>query len=473
MSKTNTGIKEPKQDSQFLEGNTKAIDSGDFLLYQIILNQDWLKTVTSLVIILVPLFFVLDIFMMPVELLPRFAIYRGLSTLLAFIQFIIVRVTKPAKFSFIHVYILSLQVAFTISLMTTDLGGFNYSYYAGLILVIIGINVLMPWRPWHTAIITFSIICLYVTINVIAGLPFTLSNLVNNIFFLGSTSILTVAINYTRFGLIEREFKLMVDLKKARDALWGEMELAKKIQTALLPKKTLLRGFDIAVTMIPALEVGGDYYDIMETSTGGRWLAIGDVAGHGVDSGLIMMMAQSSIMTVIKGDQQVMPLDVLSMANRVIREDITRLGSNHYMTLMVIELEDRSFNIAGHHQDLLVYRAAEKRAEIIQSEGTWIGITDDIGQYLKPRKIDIADDDTVLLFTDGVTEGADSSGEMYGQERLMDSFVKYAGLPVDQILEKILDEVRAFQNEQDDDMTMIIFRKSPAGHNTGEKAGGR
>ena len=54
--------------------------------------------------------------------------------------------------------------------------------------------------------------------------------------------------------------------------------------------------------MLPAKEVGGDYYDIIETDAGDRWVAIGDVAGHGVDSGLIMMMAQASIMTVIKGN---------------------------------------------------------------------------------------------------------------------------------------------------------------------------
>jgi serine phosphatase RsbU (regulator of sigma subunit) len=436
-----------------------AIDSGNFSAYQMAIIHEWLRTLTLLAVILVPLFFILDFFMMPAALLSRFALYRLASTLIALIQLLVVRNTPPSKWSFLHGYLMSLQVGGIIALMTADLGGFNSSYYAGLNLVIIGVNLLMPWRALHTVINCLAILAMYTLFNIYAGNGYNLAQLANNLFFLCATSVLATSINHVRFKLIEKEFTLLVELKKARDALWSEMELAKRIQTALLPQRQGLRGFDIAVTMLPAKEVGGDYYDIIETEAGDRWIAIGDVAGHVVDSGLIMMMAQTSIMTVIRGTPVVKPVDVLNTTNRVIREDITRLGSNHYMTLMVLKLEDDHMTIAGHHQDVLVYRSSQGKVAAVATKGTWLGISDQIESFMEVRNVDLADNDVILLFTDGVTEGMNGAGEMFGQNRLQESFERYADLPIEKALERILNEIRSFQVEQEDDMTLILLRK--------------
>jgi len=441
---------------------SQAIDANDFAGYRLGIMHDWMQTETALAIVLVPLFFVLDFFMMPAALLPRFAVYRLVSTLLALVQYLIVRNTKPSNWSFLHGYIAPAQVGGTIALMTVDLGGFNSSYYAGLNLVIIGGNLLLPWRATHSALNSLIIIAMYVGFNVIAGEHFETATLTNNLFFLLATAVLAVAINHVRYNLIQNEFTLLVKLKKARDALWGEMELAKRIQTALLPqRKGGVRGYETAVTMLPAKEVGGDYYDIIETDSGDRWVAIGDVAGHGVDSGLIMMMAQASIMTVIKGTPGARPVDVLTTTNRVIKEDIGRLGSNHYMTMMVMKLEDDSITVAGHHQDVLLYRSALSTVSAIPTRGTWLGITDQIESVMEVKKIEIADNDVALFFTDGVTEAANAAGEMYGQERLQSAFARCADLPVEKALERILDEVRSFQAGQEDDMTIILLKKIP------------
>jgi phosphoserine phosphatase RsbU/P len=440
----------------------RAIDSNDFAGYRNGIMHDWLRTLTALAIVLVPVFFILDYFMMPTGPLSRFAIYRLISTALALGQFLVVRNTPPGRWSFLHGYFISLQVGGIIALMTVDLGGFNSTYYAGLILVIIGVNLLMPWRATHTAINAIAIMVMYIGFNMVAGKPFDRAKLTNNLFFLSSTAVLAVAINHVRYNLIEKEFSLLVRLKKARDALWGEMELAKRIQTALLPqRKGGIRGFESAVTMLPAKEVGGDYYDIIETDSGDRWVAIGDVAGHGVDSGLIMMMAQASIMTVIKGNPGAQPLDVLSTTNRVIKEDIGRLGSNHYMTMMVVKLEDDCMMVAGHHQDVLLYRASRGSVTAIPTKGTWLGITDQIEPFMEVKRIEIAENDMALFFTDGVTEGASAQGEMYGQDRLQQVFAQCADLPVEKALERILDDVRAFQADQEDDMTLILLKKIP------------
>ena len=78
--------------------------------------------------------------------------------------------------------------------------------------------------------------------------------------------------------------------------------------------------------MHPAKEVGGDYYDIIETAGGVRWITMGDVSGHGVDSGLIMMMAQTSIISMVKNCVECKPSTVLKAVNSVIRENLSRLG---------------------------------------------------------------------------------------------------------------------------------------------------
>jgi len=449
----------------------RAIDNNDFTGYQIGIIHDWLQTITALAFVLVPLFFVLDIFITPRELLPRFAVYRGISALIAFLQYLVVRNSKPNKYSYLHGYLMSLQVGGAIVLMTVDLGGFESGYYAGLIMVIIGVNLLMPWRATHTAANSALIIGMYVIFNLIAHPHFNGAAMANNLFFLCGNSIISVAINHVRYRLIQTEFSLLVQVKQARDALWSEMELAKHIQMALLPRHLQIKGYEIAVTMIPAMEVGGDYYDIIETVNGERYVAIGDVAGHGLDSGLIMMMAQTSVMTVIKGRRVSKPVEVLDTVNNVLRENVGRLGSNHYMTMSILKLGDRGLTVSGHHQDILIYRAAEKRIEVVQTEGSWLGITDSLSEYLSTKEIPISNDDVVLLFTDGLTESRDENEDLYGQDRLEEVFARVAHSPVPAAAATILEDVQNFQHTQTDDMTLMILRKVGDGKHGRTKKG--
>ena len=88
------------------------------------------------------------------------------------------------------------------------------------------------------------------------------------------------------------------ELRKTLAELWSEMDLARKIQTVLLPSETRFRDYEVSAMMVPASTVGGDYYDIIRTD-GSDWLLIGDVSGHGVTAGLTMMMIQTAIRTVV------------------------------------------------------------------------------------------------------------------------------------------------------------------------------
>ncbi|MFC1619726.1 PP2C family protein-serine/threonine phosphatase [Candidatus Neomarinimicrobiota bacterium] len=434
--------------------------TGDFSAYLNSIIHQWLHTLATIGFILVPLFFILDNFMMPAELLPRFAIYRLVPTLIIILLYLIIRRTKPSRFSFLHAYAISIVVGGAIAQMTVDLGGFDSRYYAGLNLVIIGVNLLMPWKAVHAAVNSSINIGLYLVLNLVTSQDYTPSILANNLFFLCSTAIIVVSINHVRHKLVEQEFYLLEELQKARDALWSEMELAKRIQTALLPESEKIKGFEIAASMYPAREVGGDYYDIIKTPGGGTWVTIGDVSGHGVDSGLIMMMAETSIISMVNAKDDSSPAAVINAVNEVLRENLTRLGSDHYMTLMTIRVDDSTLTVAGKHQDLIIYRATNNQTEVVPTKGTWLGIIDSMGRYLEDIEIQFTPGDILLLFTDGITEATAEDGEMYGQARLEQALNRYADFPVGKLLDKIMQDVQAFQGEQLDDMTLVVMKKA-------------
>jgi serine phosphatase RsbU (regulator of sigma subunit) len=217
-------------------------------------------------------------------------------------------------------------------------------------------------------------------------------------------------------------------------------------------------GFDIAATMLPAKEVGGDYYDLIRTPRG-SWITIGDVSGHGVEAGLIMMMAQTSIRSVISNTPNLTPAAVLIQVNAVMKDNISMLGVDHYMTASAILLDNDQMVVAGMHQDIMIYRAKMRRTERIATAGAWIGVCEDIQEYTTNNVVPIYQNDVILLFTDGITEAADRNGEMFGDDRLEQVLKQYGELPVDQIVRKIIDSVRDFQDSMNDDMTLVIARR--------------
>jgi serine phosphatase RsbU (regulator of sigma subunit) len=194
------------------------------------------------------------------------------------------------------------------------------------------------------------------------------------------------------------------ELAKALSELWGEMELAKRIQTALVPSAPKLDGCDVAATMRPAAQVGGDYYDVMSVD-GVEWILIGDVSGHGVPAGLVMMMFQTAVRTTLQANPRMEPNELLALVNRALTSNIRRLGENKYMTVSALRrVGNGGFHFAGLHQDLLVFRAGTGRVEAIETRGTWLGIDENIGDLLDVQSFDLARGDAVLLFTDGLTE---------------------------------------------------------------------
>jgi sigma-B regulation protein RsbU (phosphoserine phosphatase) len=431
----------------------------------------WCGTAAMLGALVVPLFLLLDWIALPVAYFERALWLRAALTAALALQLVIVRLTRPGRFSLLHGYAFTLMVGGALSWMTVELGGFDSPYYAGLNLVVAA-NLLIPWRPVHAGANALLAILLYLVLGAIFGGPFHAGTLLSNLFFLLAGLVIVAITAEVKFSLLRKEFvaraalvranaalqRSRAEARAARDALWGEMEVAKRIQTALLPEDRRAGPYQIAARMIPAAEVGGDYYDIVDAGEGRYWLAIGDVSGHGVESGLVMMMTQTSILSLVREDPTRTPAEVFREVNGVLWQNISRLRSSRYMTLNVVRLEAGGFTLAGKHQDVLVARAG-RGVERIVNDGCWLGLQPDPGDHVEDRFVPMAPGDVALFYTDGATEARSSAGELFGEERLGAALARAAVLPLDEALGALLSAVSRFRaGEQDDDVTLLLLR---------------
>jgi serine phosphatase RsbU (regulator of sigma subunit) len=257
------------------------------------------------------------------------------------------------------------------------------------------------------------------------------------------------------------------NLIEARDALWGEMQLAKKIQTVLLPEKPLMEGYEISACMRPADDVGGDYYDVINAG-GMDWIVIGDVSGHGVPAGLVMMMAQTSINTVIADQPGISPSEVLVKVNRTLYRNIRKLRDDKYMTITVLAAHSEGrFVFSGLHQDIMVYRHDRQDVDVLDTNGMWIGVFNDIVGRVVDDSLQLQPGDCMLLYTDGITEAwekgtvrdkRDPGRAMFGDARLRDIFKRSGARPVDEVRNRILEGLDNYQCT--DDVTMLIIRRT-------------
>ncbi len=240
-----------------------------------------------------------------------------------------------------------------------------------------------------------------------------------------------------------------------------EMEVARRIQTALLPAVEDGRTASLAAAMIPAEEVGGDYYDIIVDANGVRWYGIGDVSGHGVTSGLIMLMTHCVVRTIIETAPNLSMDEILTKLNKILYDDILLLGESHHLTFGLIKsLGDGDYLAAGAHEDVIIHRAATGQCETLALEGCWFGLVKDIAGQSVDCSFHLDPGDTVILYTDGVVEAEDANGALWEVERFIESIQRHAHLTPEDMKTAILADVTGFMGTQLDDITMMILRRT-------------
>jgi len=243
-----------------------------------------------------------------------------------------------------------------------------------------------------------------------------------------------------------------------------EMEVARRIQTALLPAVETGRQASLAAAMIPAEEVGGDYYDIIIDANGVRWYGIGDVSGHGVTSGLIMLMTHCVVRTIIETAPDLPMDEILNKLNRILYDDILLLGESHHLTFGLIKsLGNGDYLAAGAHEDVIIHRAATGECETVALEGCWFGLVKDISGQSVDCSFHLDPGDTVILYTDGVVEAESAEGALWEIEGFLASIRRHAHLSPEDMKTAILADVTGFMGTQLDDITMMILRRTEDG----------
>lgn len=193
------------------------------------LERRWIRAMLLLGIILVPLFGALDAVIAPPAVLHLFLSIRLLATLSCIIQYyILIRFTRKKRIV-IHTYVFTFVVGGIISFMTTQLGGFESGYYAGLILVLITVNLFLPWRLWQGIINGILIVAPYLALNLLMTSNWRLADITSNLFFVLTALVITYAVAYNKHRLL-LSLLLDADRKSKTDPKTGLL----KYRTELL-----------------------------------------------------------------------------------------------------------------------------------------------------------------------------------------------------------------------------------------------
>ncbi|MDB5097168.1 MAG: phosphoserine phosphatase [Cyanobacteria bacterium RYN_339] len=243
-----------------------------------------------------------------------------------------------------------------------------------------------------------------------------------------------------------------------------EMEIAARLQAALLPVDVSAPGFELALAMLPATEVGGDLLDYLPQADGTFWLAIGDVTGHGLTPGIVMMMAQSLFTGFVIEQPDSSPRLLLAKLNRALHQNIRyRLRNDQFMTLQLLRHHgDGCFSAAGLHCDILVHRAETGAVERIRVHGCWVGISPEIEDLLQEVHFQLHPGDTLVLYTDGLIEAANAHQEQFHLNRLEDAVGIAADKSPAEMKADILAQVQSWVAQQEDDISLIVLRRLAA-----------
>jgi sigma-B regulation protein RsbU (phosphoserine phosphatase) len=244
-----------------------------------------------------------------------------------------------------------------------------------------------------------------------------------------------------------------------KQRLERELEIAVQIQTALLPRSLEVAGLEVAAHMIPADDVGGDYYDVIPLEDG-CWLGIGDVAGHGLRAGLIMLMVQSASAAVARLRPNASSSELLEIINEVLVDNIrNRLQQDEHVTMSLVRYHtDGRLQFAGAHEEILVCRASTGKCDLFRTPGPWIGVRRGLSDVLIDTELRLSEGDVALFYTDGMIEAQSDDKELFGIERLQSALERHYAESVISIRDALLAEVVEWGKVRTDDRSVVVVR---------------
>ena len=254
-----------------------------------------------------------------------------------------------------------------------------------------------------------------------------------------------------------QEVLLADAVRKAK--IQEELAIARRVQLSILPRNFAVPGLEVVASMEPAEDVGGDYYDVFPRADG-AWLVMGDVSGHGLDAGLVMLMVQSALAATIGSHPDAAPAEIITRLNAVLFDNISgRLAGKEYVTLVLLRyMRDGSIVFAGAHEHILICRRRTGRVEQVATPGPWLGIDRDIRGGAVDNAARLEDGDVLVLFTDGLIEAMNDEGEQFDMPRLCGLVEAHRSELPGAIRDHVLRAVHDWMSEQADDISLLVGR---------------
>ena len=261
-------------------------------------------------------------------------------------------------------------------------------------------------------------------------------------------------------GAIVKNFLLHQNVVN-EERLSRELEIAAEIQKSLLPTKLpQVGGLSIAVSSIPASEVGGDFYDFVTVDDRHLTLIIGDVAGKGIPAAMLTSVTRTMLrVEAMRGEP---PHQIIQQANNVLYQDLSRADS--FVTVFVATIDTYegtlSYASAGHMPAIL-WRADSHAVELLKATSPPIGIFGDTGEL--SNTLTINSGDTIVFYTDGITEAQAPNSDLFGLNRLLYIIQSRANEPPELLQQYIQAEIASFRRDSQsrDDATLLIIKMLP------------
>lgn len=243
-------------------------------------------------------------------------------------------------------------------------------------------------------------------------------------------------------------------LEQENKRLEAELDLAREIQMRLVPAAGMEFGpWDVEGLVVPARQVGGDYFDYFPLGPDRIGIAIADVSGKGVPASLLMSNLEATLRNICNGEQP-----IPEMIGAVNRHMSQKSGGGKFITMFYAEIDRRTstmrFTNAGHNYPLL--RRPDGSLEELKPGGLLLGLFPEARYEM--GEVAFGPDDALLLYSDGISEAFDLRGEQYGEERLMELWGKLAIRPAADAVRGMFDELERYRGSapQSDDMTVVV-----------------
>jgi sigma-B regulation protein RsbU (phosphoserine phosphatase) len=253
-------------------------------------------------------------------------------------------------------------------------------------------------------------------------------------------------------------------LKSENIRLSAELEILREMQQLILPKPEDLASIeelDISGYMQPADEVGGDYYDVISMD-GVITIAIGDVTGHGLESGILMLMTQTAVVT-LKEIKEHDPIRFLDLLNRTIYNNVQRMKIDKNLTLSILNYVEGQVTVSGQHEEIILVRQGGKIERIDTMDlGLPIGLDHNISDFISYTRVELNSGDGIVLYTDGITEARNGSNQRYGIEQLCEIISQNWHYNSHQIQEAVIEDLQQFIGEEKiwDDITLVVLKQN-------------